>query len=137
MRGILALVVLLAWGCNSRNQQGQTGVDQNKHDPCPPEWHAAGKEIKQVNVDNSTERVFLNDTLWFEIIGPSAYATNQHKAWIKNYRTNGRLESEGLAVYFDHPIADYQEHGKWKYYDCNGQLREEKEFIAGELINAN
>jgi len=93
--------------------------------------------LKQVDTNDTTEQVFLNDTLWFEVIGPSPYRTNQHKARIKNYRTNGQLEEEGIALYFDHPIADYQKHGRWKYYGCDGKLRETKEFFEGRLTEAN
>jgi hypothetical protein len=130
MKGIIISALLLIFGCNSDNrQQGHLNNDKNILEPCPPEWNTTGKELKQITINDSTERMFLNDTLWFEVIGPSAYGKNQRKAYIKNYRTNGQLEEEGFAVYFDHPIVDYQEHGKWKYYGCDGQLRETKEFF--------
>lgn len=130
--------MLLTLGCNLENRQQEHLLnDQNKLEPCPPEWIATGKELKQVDINDTTEQMFLNDTLWFEVIGPSAYGTNRHKAYIKHYRTNGQLEEEGIAIYFDHPIADYEEHGRWKYYDCTGQLLETKEFFEGELVNAN
>lgn len=138
MKRILTSILLLTLGCNSDSrQQGNLGDDQNKLDQCPPEWNTTGKQLKQVDINDTTELVFLNDTLWFEVIGPSTYGNNQSKAYIKNYRTNGQLEEEGIAIYSDHPIADYEEHGTWKYYDCNGQLRETREFFEGELVNAN
>lgn len=138
MKTIFISILVLTLGCNSDNrQQGHLSNDQNKLEPCPPEWNATGKELKQVDINDTTEQMFLNDTLWFEVIGPSAYGESQHKAYIKNYRTNGQLEGEGIALYFDHPIADYEEHGKWKYYDCNGQLLETKEFFEGDLVNVN
>ena len=131
-------ILLLALGCCSDNRQhGTLSNDKNKLQPCPPEWNATGKELKQIDINDTTEQMFLNDTLWFEVIRPSAYGTSQHKAYIKNYRTNGQLKEEGIAIYFDHPIADYEEHGKWKYYNCKGELLETKEFFEGELVDAN
>lgn len=88
--------------------------------------------MKQVKINDTIEQLFLNDTLWFEVIGPSPFGKDQHKAYIKNYRTNGLLEDEGLAIYLDHPLGDYMEHGKWKYYDCSGKLVETKESFEGE-----
>jgi hypothetical protein len=138
MKIIVISILLLSLGCNSDNRQrGNIANDQNKIEPCPPEWNTTGKELKQVDINDTTEQVFLNDTLWFEVIGPSTYGKNQRRAYIKNYRTNGQLEEEGIAIYFNHPIADYQEHGEWRYYNCDGQLRETKEFFEGKLVNAN
>lgn len=138
MKRIFISILLITLGCNSDSrQQGHLINDQSKLKLCPPEWNVTGKNLKQVEINDTTEQVFLNDTLWFEVIGPSAYGTNWHKAYIKNYRTNGQLQDEGIAIYFDHPIADYEEHGKWKYYNCNGQLVETKDFFEGELVNAN
>lgn len=133
MKGIYISILLLTLGCKSDNRQ--QGHLSSK--PCPPEWNATGKKLEQIDVNDTTEQLFLNDTLWIEVIGHSPYGKNQHKAYIKNYRTNGQLEEEGIAIYFDHPIADYEQHGKWRYYDCSGQLRETKEFFEGELMNAN
>jgi hypothetical protein len=138
MKRIFISILLLTLGCNSDNRQlGQVSNDQNKIEQCPPEWIATGKELKQIDINDTTEQMFLNDTLWFEVIGPSAYGKNQHKAYIKNYRTNGQLEDEGFAIYFDHPISDYERHGKWKYYNCKGKQLETKEFFEGVLVDAN
>jgi hypothetical protein len=138
MKRILVSILVLTIGCNSDTRQNeQVSTDQNSVESCPPEWIVTGKKLKQVDVNDSTEQVFLNDTLWFELIGHSAYDKNRHKGYIKNYRTNGKLEEEGFAIYFDHPVVEYEAHGTWKFYDCNGQLHETKEFFESELVTAN
>jgi hypothetical protein len=134
MKNILLFILLSGLSCNSKNQE------QGKHniaDPCPPDWIATGKQLKQTMINDTTERAFLNDTLWFEVIGHSRYKKNQYMSYLKNYRTNGLIKDEGIALYFDHPVADYVEHGEWKYYDCKGDLVETKIFFEGKLVNAN
>lgn len=133
---IVISILLLTLGCNSNNlKQVHLGKDENKFEPCPQEWNATGKELKQVDINDTTEQMYLNDTLWFEVIKPLEYGTNRHKAYIKNYWTNGQLENEGFAIYFEHPIEDYEKHGKWKYYNCKGKLVDTKEFFEGKLVN--
>ena len=133
MKKLLLFILLSGLSCNSKNEkQGQ----QNIADQCPPDWIATGKQLKQTMINDTTEQAFLNDTLWLEVIGHSRYKENQYESYLKKYRTNGLLQEEGIALYFDHPIADYIEHGKWKYYDCKGNLVETKEFFEGKLANA-
>ena len=127
-------ILFFAVGCNSNNQKQR---QQSNIDPCPPEWIATGKQLRQIKINDTTEQAFLNDTLWFEVMGHVRYKENQYMSYLKNYRTNGLLQEEGAALYFDHPIADYMQHGTWKYYDCKGTLVETKEFFEGELVHAN
>ena len=49
----------------------------------------------------------------------------------KEYYDNGNLKEEGPMVY-NEGIGDYQKNGKWKFYNEDGSLKEEKSFAKGE-----
>lgn len=105
------------------------------HVPCPSDRIATGKSLKQRQVNDSTEQLFLNDSLWFEIIGVNEYDQNTNISYLKLYRVNGLLEEEGSAIYFDHPIVDFSRHGEWKFYDCEGNPIQTKLYNEGQLVN--
>lgn len=52
----------------------------------------------------------------------------------KEYYENGNVKEEGQMIY-NAGIGDYQKNGKWKYYDENGKLKEEKTFARGEEVS--
>ncbi len=49
----------------------------------------------------------------------------------KEYYDNGNLKEEGPMIY-NEGLGDYQKNGKWKFYNENGSLKEEKTFSKGE-----
>lgn len=99
-----------------------------KKTECPPEIIATGKGLSQEVVNDSLEKVFLNDTLWFEIIGTQNQEMNWYSSYLKFYRLDGTIEMEGTAYYLDHPVADFYETGKWIYYNCSGEIERTKFF---------
>ena len=72
MKKTLISILVLTFGCNSDNRhQRNLSKFQNKLEPCAPEWNATGKELKQVDINDTMEQIFLNDTLGVEVIGES------------------------------------------------------------------
>ncbi|MBI4931970.1 MAG: hypothetical protein HY841_14515 [Bacteroidetes bacterium] len=49
----------------------------------------------------------------------------------KEYYDSGNIKEEGPMIY-NEAMGDYQKNGKWKFYDENGKLKEEKSFAKGE-----
>ena len=49
----------------------------------------------------------------------------------KEYYDNGNIKEEGPTIY-NEGLGDYQKNGKWKFYNENGTLKEEKSFAKGE-----
>ena len=49
----------------------------------------------------------------------------------KEFYDNGNVKEEGQMI-FNSGLGDYQKDGKWKFYDENGKLKEEKTFTKGE-----
>lgn len=115
---ILSLFIIALGACNN------TSPKKISTPICPPDWYAADKELTQKQLNDSTEQLFLNDTLWFEVIGKTPYNAEQetYTSYLKLYRTNGLLEAEGYAIYHEHPILDFTETGQWTYYDCIEKL---------------
>ena len=101
----------------------ENNTHENKKEPCkPPYWTATGKKLRQERLNDSTEHLYLNDTLWFTIEREKKYDSNRNIAYLTFYGRTGLLEEEGLGLYFEHPMVDFSEHGEWKRYDCNGEL---------------
>jgi antitoxin component YwqK of YwqJK toxin-antitoxin module len=50
---------------------------------------------------------------------------------VKEYYENGNVKEEGEMIY-NISLGDYQKNGKWKFYDEQGNLKEEKIFSKGE-----
>ena len=48
----------------------------------------------------------------------------------KEYYDNGNIKEEGQVI-FNEGMGDYQKNGKWKFYNENGSLKEEKTFSGG------
>ena len=49
----------------------------------------------------------------------------------KEYYDNGNIKEEG-QILFSEAMGDYQKNGKWKFYNDNGILKEERTFSKGE-----
>ncbi|MFH1004100.1 MAG: hypothetical protein V1781_01170 [Bacteroidota bacterium] len=49
----------------------------------------------------------------------------------KEYYDNGNIKGEG-TMYYNESISDYQKEGLWKFYNENGNFKEEKTFSKGE-----
>ena len=49
----------------------------------------------------------------------------------KEYYDNGNLKEEGSMVYSE-GAGDYLKNGKWKFYNEDGSLKEERNFVKGE-----
>ncbi len=50
----------------------------------------------------------------------------------KEYFENGKIKSEGETVY-NEDLLDYQQSGKWLYYDENGKLVKEETYVGGKV----
>lgn len=140
------LFLLFLFACNnadksndySDNIQNEISTSKQEiNDPCPPDWIATGKALKQTQINDTTEQILLNDSLWFEVVGVNKYNQYSNVSYLRMYRINGLLEEEGKAIYFDHPIADFIRHGEWKLYDCNGELLDVKMYDEGQLRDNN
>ena len=59
------------------------------------------------------------------------------KCYIKNYRYNGSLQSEGFVTFFESPVVDDTYEGLWKFYDCNGNITRKMTFLKGKIIKIN
>ena len=89
---------------------------------CSDTWiFTANVTERKVN-DSVTQQV-VDGRVWFEVIAPRKQSDGSTRALIRDFRMDGSLLSEGYAVYWVHPVADYTEEGVWKYYDCKGKLR--------------
>lgn len=49
----------------------------------------------------------------------------------KEYYEDGKIKEEGPVVY-DEGLGDYRKNGKWKFYNEDGSMKEEKTFAGGE-----
>lgn len=129
MKRVVLLLMLLSFlSCNSSRQENDQNpeVATKSEDPCPEEWNLNGptdesRSVEERIVNDTIVQQILFDKVWFEIIGAKAH-DGVTRAYLKFYRTDGTLESEGFGVYSDHPVADYEPQGEWKYYDCEGKL---------------
>ncbi len=111
-----SLIVLV---CNSGQiKNTRSGSDLQE---CSDTWIFKGN-VSAHKLNDSVEQQIVDGKLWFEIISPVRQEDGSTRAYIRNYRMDGSLESEGYATYFEHPVADYTAEGKWKYYDCKGKL---------------
>lgn len=113
--------------------------------PCPVSWEdykpteeelAFNLEygILENELNDSTTQEILYGKVWFEIINWEELEDGSQRCYIKNYRTDGTLESEGSASFYEHPVADYSMEGNWKFYDCDGTLKEEVAFKNGKRL---
>jgi hypothetical protein len=113
---------------------------QQEIEPCPNDWNF-GKSadgdghVSEIKINDSTTKLILDGKVWFEVINPVESGNGSTKCYIKNYRTDGILDSEGYGIYNEHPVVDLTNVGKWRFYDCSGSLVEEAEFINGKRKN--
>jgi hypothetical protein len=89
---------------------------------CSDTWIFKGN-VSARKLNDTVEQQIVDGKLWFEIISPVKQTDGSTRAYIRNYRMDGSLESEGYAVYWEHPVADYSAVGNWKHYDCKGNLK--------------
>ena len=118
-------VIVLVFGrlfmaCHTGGQPVSPAKPENH--ACSDTWVFKGN-ISARKLNDTVEQQIVDGKLWFEIISPLKQADGRTRAYIRNYRMDGSLESEGYAVYEEHPAADYTEVGTWKRYDCKGKLR--------------
>lgn len=90
--------------------------------PCTDTWVFTGS-VSERKLNDSVVQQVVDGKVWFEVIAPLKQSDGATRAYIRNYRMDGSLLSEGYAVYWQHPVADYTEEGNWKHYDCQGRLR--------------
>lgn len=117
--GYLSFSLFVA-ACNA-GQEKQLYV-KTKEQECSDTWIFKGNVSGRM-LNDTVEQQMVDGKLWFEIISPQKQEDGSTRAYIRNYRMDGSLESEGYASYFEHPVADYTAEGKWKFYDCKGQMR--------------
>ena len=114
------LFILTLQACNS-DVPRYLPVD-TMNQGCSDTWIFKGNVSAQM-LNDSVEQQIVDGKLWFEIVSPVKQTDGSTRAYIRNYRMNGTLESEGYAVYWEHPVEDYSAVGNWNFYDCNGQLK--------------
>ncbi|TYP73659.1 hypothetical protein [Aquimarina intermedia] len=143
---LIFLIGIIILGCVDQSKSktvNQTKVandsDDPRKNPCPEEWNLNGPTDEPRNVvpkqlNDSTTQQLLFGKVWFEIINPTELENGVTKCYLKNYRTDGSLESEGFGIYDEHPVADYSMEGKWRFYSCDGKLKEEVKFVKGKRI---
>ncbi|QBZ96836.1 hypothetical protein [Flavobacterium sangjuense] len=95
---------------------------------CNDKWNFEGSNVIEKQINDTVTQEIIDGKIWFEIISPKDIGKGITKAYIKNYRMDGTLLSEGFAEYNEHPVANSKESGKWKFYDCKGNLIRINEF---------
>lgn len=119
--------------------------EENIEIPCSASWEdfKPTQEELDFEVKNGIVAERPNDStilqirygrVWFEMINPTTIDGGASKCYLKTYRPDGTLESEGYGIYYEHPVADYSMDGIWKFYTCDEILKEEVEFRNGVRI---
>jgi len=91
---------------------------------------------KGIIVSEEVERGINNDSVRHEL---GYYLTPEFFSYVKLYDYNsGLLKKEGIVLYSDDWQSDTsKEHGKWVYYNENGDIVDIKNFEYGRVINQN
>ncbi len=111
---LLSLVVCI--NCS----QKKPSVSSPETLDCNDKWEFT-TSVTEKKINDSVTQEIVNGKVWFEIIAPRENGDGSTKAYLKNYRKDGSLLSEGFVLYAEHPIADYTEIGNWIFYDCKGK----------------
>ncbi|WP_179320719.1 hypothetical protein [Winogradskyella helgolandensis] len=138
---------LMLINCRNSQKKENTSIEVKKtlDVPCPVTWqeYKPTSEELEFEVSNGIVTKKPNDSIiqqirfgrvWFEMINSIELKNNGGKCYLKNYRTDGSLESEGYCTYFEHPVVDFTMEGSWKFYDCSGGLKEKVEFLNGNRV---
>jgi hypothetical protein len=104
--------------------------------PCPEEWQLSTYTSNQSNVvekqiNDSTTQQLIDGKVWFEMINPQKLESGKFRCYIRDYRMDGVMAAEGYAEYEESPVVEYSSEGQWKFYNCDGQLREVVDFEKG------
>jgi hypothetical protein len=110
-------LMFIILSCNSKTQD----IDKTITPDCNDKWNFKNSNVTEKEINDSTTQEIADGKVWFEIISPKDIGNGISKAYIKNYRMDGSLLSEGWAKYHEHPVADYEGIGIWKFYDCHGK----------------
>ena len=142
--GISAVII----SCDnlSKTESEENKKEKNIEITCPDTWEEYEPsqdeldfEIKngivQERPNDSTIQQIRYGKVWFEMINPTKIDGDASKCYLKNYRTDGTLESEGFGIYYEHPVADYSMDGIWKFYSCDESLKKVVKFKNGERLS--
>jgi hypothetical protein len=109
---------------------------------CPITWEELMQNRKGAEQSSDAEvkydsinQVYLYGKLWFDYFSDRKIDSTTRGCYVRNYRTNGLLESEGFAEYYEHPIADYSKEGVWIFYNCNGDTLEKAFFDNNKRLH--
>jgi hypothetical protein len=116
----VSLLVLTVFACRQPGPSVPVTVAEFR--PCTDTWVFTGS-VSERKLNDSVVQQVVDGRVWFEVVAPKMQADGSTRAFIRNFRMDGSLLSEGYAVYWEHPVADYTEVGDWKHYDCKGKLR--------------
>jgi hypothetical protein len=138
-------IVLVSCGNPSKKDHAENKEEAKLDTPCPVSWekYKPTQEELDFEIENGITEQRPNEStiqqirygrIWFEMINPTETEEGIGKCYLRNYRTDGTVESEGYGIYYEHPVADYAMEGTWKFYHCDGNLQEEVEFRNGKRV---
>ncbi|WP_053978604.1 hypothetical protein [Mangrovimonas xylaniphaga] len=138
-------IVLISCANSQKKEDIAIKSEEDIEIPCPLTWqeYKPTEDELEFEVNNGIITKKPNDStiqqirfgrVWFEMINPIKLDGGAEKCYLKNYRTDGSLESEGHGIYYEHPVADYSMDGVWKFYSCDGNLKEEVKFKNGQKL---
>ncbi|MCI5056854.1 MAG: hypothetical protein MRY83_12140 [Flavobacteriales bacterium] len=138
---VLLGVCFCLFSCDEAPKHKEYNADEDEdivqmEKPCADPWvlhHNIHEDIKDSIINDTVTQVYLEGKLWFEVQNDRAFDSTYRMAHLKYYRTDGSVQEEGPALYTEHPAKEYLDHGIWKYYDCNGTVREELEYSFGKF----
>lgn len=135
---LFLLILTLIVSCK-KEIKTETKIAKEVQKPCLDKWKTIknyepqGVIAKKIN-DTLTQQI-LYGKVWFEMINQTEIGNGLSKCYIKNYRYNGSLQSEGLVTFSESPVVDDTLEGLWKFYDCNGKIKDEVEFLKGKRLD--
>jgi hypothetical protein len=138
-------IVLISCGYSQKKDSTEHKEEAINKIPCPVTWkeyeptqdeldYEVKNGIVEERPNDSTIQQIRYGRVWFEMINPTEIDGGASKCYLKNYRTDGSIESEGYGIYYEHPIADYSMEGKWKFYNCDGNLKEVVGYRNGQKL---
>lgn len=112
-------ILLVITACNSKKLPESKS---NKSSGCNDNWIFGSSHVDERVINDTVRQEIVDGKVWFEIISPKDMGNGIIQSYIKNYRMDGSLLSEGYVTYNKHPVVDSKEIGNWKFYDCEGNV---------------
>ncbi len=139
MKQILALSIVITFVSCSNPQLNNDITETTCNDtwenynPTEEELELNSKNgIIEKQSNDTTIQQILYGKVWFEIINQSQRENGKNSCYLKNYRIDGSIDSEGKCTFEEHPIADYSMDGTWTFYNCDGSVKEKVNYKNGK-----